>query len=965
MDTFASDTDRIAAELIKGGMDQETAMRAALRLSQSRQQANGSILGFIPTQPAMSDIPPVEEPILGGDPSRLFRREPTVKDRIKSLPQDVIGAGEALMSLGSAAALTPASMLYALRPGQKAQGAPFEFATRNMYLPRTESGIRHLEGLGEVLEQLPQTGPLPELQAFAGMTRGMGAQAAQKAREARSAIAPAVAQGAENLLEKQGLLMRAAPSSPKMQAPASDLGFYDPVYQTALNIQRKEGPGQAFLNELQRGENVNKEFLEQSGIAEKLRTTPKISREEVQELAKGAVPEIQEIVKGENLPDPPLWNRPDLVLPQGTNYREVILTIPSKRPSIKTMGRAEYDQAVRQANEEGIKDFYNETHWPGIKNPIAHIRMNDRTDADGKKVLFVEELQSDWGQEGRDRGFYDPKVEAKVRAEMEQAQKAHKEFLSSMKEKYGGEGLKYALQMTPEEKQKARDLANQSEKIRQSANLDKSAPPKGPFVTKTNEWVDLALKNIIKRAVDEGYDRVAFINGKQAADRSNLTNYINSVRVDRDFVWEKYEDYKVPRYDVTFTDKQGKKLDLELRNIDDLDWLDEYVGRDVAKKIKEQFEDRYNENNIVELSGLDLAVGGEGMKSFYNKIVPKQVEALLKKYGGGKLGEVKIDFGGKGPSRYPNYETYVEAQRGPASQPGFDITPEMRERFQKPIPYKEGGSVDRKKIEDAAKEIAKKYAKGGAVMMAGGGKVISIGAKAARTAKAAKEAKIEKPVITELAPSLATVDFADKNWRSAIDDLVSYMNNIGVPYAPWKFMRNEPDIPLNRVMDEIERDVSFVQSLPSFPKGQVDILQDLFKKARDAESSYSRSGTQRDPLTGEPLMSGGGGLAKTVQAGAKAAKTAAAESSKMRAQAGKKVGDIIAEIEPEKFSEALGKQNIEGTGIVKVTQADRTRVGGPSNNIGGSMFSALQLYDPFYKQAGATWGVGKNLLHRR
>ena len=31
--------------------------------------------------------------------------------------------------------------------------------------------------------------------------------------------------------------------------------------------------------------------------------------------------------------------------------------------------------------------------------------MNTRTDAEGNKVLFLEEVQSDWGQKGKKEGF--------------------------------------------------------------------------------------------------------------------------------------------------------------------------------------------------------------------------------------------------------------------------------------------------------------------------------------------------------------------------------------------------------------------------------------------------------------------------------------------------------------------------------------------------------------------------------
>lgn len=36
---------------------------------------------------------------------------------------------------------------------------------------------------------------------------------------------------------------------------------------------------------------------------------------------------------------------------------------------------------------------------------IMHIRINERIDEDGRRVLFVEELQSDWGQKGQKHGF--------------------------------------------------------------------------------------------------------------------------------------------------------------------------------------------------------------------------------------------------------------------------------------------------------------------------------------------------------------------------------------------------------------------------------------------------------------------------------------------------------------------------------------------------------------------------------
>jgi len=38
--------------------------------------------------------------------------------------------------------------------------------------------------------------------------------------------------------------------------------------------------------------------------------------------------------------------------------------------------------------------------------------MNTRTDAGGNKVVFLEEVQSDWGQKGKKEGFKNDKEKA-------------------------------------------------------------------------------------------------------------------------------------------------------------------------------------------------------------------------------------------------------------------------------------------------------------------------------------------------------------------------------------------------------------------------------------------------------------------------------------------------------------------------------------------------------------------------
>ncbi len=61
----------------------------------------------------------------------------------------------------------------------------------------------------------------------------------------------------------------------------------------------------------------------------------------------------------------------------------------------------------------GPEKFREGTHFPDDINNVFHARVTDRVDTDGNNVLFVEELQSDWAQQGRLGGFMDPETLAK------------------------------------------------------------------------------------------------------------------------------------------------------------------------------------------------------------------------------------------------------------------------------------------------------------------------------------------------------------------------------------------------------------------------------------------------------------------------------------------------------------------------------------------------------------------------
>ena len=122
-------------------------------------------------------------------------------------------------------------------------------------------------------------------------------------------------------------------------------------------------------------------------------------------------------------------------LPGGENYRELLLTLPGAKPLNwdnigKIMqkhdipgdfapGEHKDDVALRIINGYGSRltkqefDYlsqsvktrgYTSSHWDE-PNVLAHVRFNDRTGANGEKVLHIEEVQSDWHQAGRQKGY--------------------------------------------------------------------------------------------------------------------------------------------------------------------------------------------------------------------------------------------------------------------------------------------------------------------------------------------------------------------------------------------------------------------------------------------------------------------------------------------------------------------------------------------------------------------------------
>ena len=94
--------------------------------------------------------------------------------------------------------------------------------------------------------------------------------------------------------------------------------------------------------------------------------------------------------------------------------------------------------------------------------------------------------------------------------------------------------------------------------------------------------------------------------------------------------------------------------------------LPDYVGKDLAKKIMDQGGGTFR--------GLDLKVGGEGMKGFYDQILPAAANKLGKKYGArveeGRLTEKDPSIDNRSPAH--------AAALGVTPVHSIRITPELK-----------------------------------------------------------------------------------------------------------------------------------------------------------------------------------------------------------------------------------------------------------------------------------------------
>jgi len=360
-------------------------------------------------------------------------------------------------------------------------------------------------------------------------------------------------------------------------------------------------------------------------------------------------------------------------LPNGENYREVVLTMPKEatewngriqerngRWLIFNEGaeqhmqsfstKEEAEQAYNKLKETKItpKNDYTSSHFPNIPNYVAHMRLNERPDSEGNNGLFIEEIQSDRHQAGREKGYQNPERLKEIRQRIHEISKEN--GVSNVDE------LLKLEETNPEFKA----LSEEGKLLNQP-----NAVPDAPF---RKDWHTQLFKRALRDAVDKGHDWIGWTSGDTQAGRYDLSKQVDAL---------KYVKMDDGTYKVQFIPKgrNGEWSSLG-NNLKDTD-LANNVGKEIADKIAKGEGEKDSFSGSTILRGFDLKVGGEGMKGFYDKMLPNEIGKYVKKWGG-KVEEGELD------NRQPEDNAYYEEPKPEHFTPIWKvkITPEMRKSIQ-------------------------------------------------------------------------------------------------------------------------------------------------------------------------------------------------------------------------------------------------------------------------------------------
>jgi hypothetical protein len=318
-------------------------------------------------------------------------------------------------------------------------------------------------------------------------------------------------------------------------------------------------------------------------------------------------------------------------LPGGENYREVVLAMPDPKRELALL-ETEYKEinsgrrgpitremtnrltelnVRRNQLEDAAFNTYKSSHFDA-PNYVAHMRLNERADATGKPGLFLEEIQSDRHQAGREKGYKEP----------------FEQWVAF----YDAGGTEVPIGYGRSEKQALESIDKNWKglvKI-QTRKRDgvEGVIPDAPF---RKDWPLQMFKRALADAVGTGKEWIGWTTGETQAARYDLSKQVKSIDV--------IDHHSGQGRFVDIRGKDGESV-MSMRYNDkgiaeDGKPLSDYIGKELAEKVMKLPSGKREGSSFLvkRFSGIDLKVGGEGMKGFYDQILPKEISKYVKQWG--------------------------------------------------------------------------------------------------------------------------------------------------------------------------------------------------------------------------------------------------------------------------------------------------------------------------------------------
>ena len=186
----------------------------------------------------------------------------------------------------------------------------------------------------------------------------------------------------------------------------------------------------------------------------------------------------------------------------GTNYRELVFKMPNATHSNRAM----------------------RVHWgEDAEGVLVHARIQD-FNVDGKKMLFIEELQSDWHNEGHAKGYTSEEYENAVAVYDKLAEDYANKRRAFNKYVRSGEFRSDPDEVSKKKFDWLRGKMDTAEKRMQDAERDVEVlkkkgmgdTPDAPFRSTYHEYV---LKRLLRMAAEEGYDSIGWTPSEIQSER--------------------------------------------------------------------------------------------------------------------------------------------------------------------------------------------------------------------------------------------------------------------------------------------------------------------------------------------------------------------------------------------------------------------------------------------------------------